>query len=225
MSSLVFQVEIRYPLFLAILCLALLFSLTSEPSNGEESEEAEFWKQHNELRYRPCLDFGEDYQRSSSEILRDQTKYLMVVVNGGMNQERNQIVNAVVIAWILESSLFVSILQVNVIWGDERPKRSGATRAWEDTFTRPFRSSSGSDSRPNSNEHISDDTRPKIDECARPILNEVLVESALDNGRLVHDDFVPNNGTEIELHVDTTKRIPKSICAAHSESCTGSASR
>ena len=44
----------------------------------------------------------------------------MVVVSGGMNQQRNQIVDAVVIARILGASLVVPILQVNVIWGDER---------------------------------------------------------------------------------------------------------
>ncbi|KAJ4978768.1 hypothetical protein NE237_009548 [Protea cynaroides] len=92
---------------------------TESLRNGEESEEAEFWKQPDGLGYRPCLDFGEDYRRSSSEILKDRTKYLMVVVNGGMNQQRNQIVDAVVIARILGASLVIPILQVNVIWGDE----------------------------------------------------------------------------------------------------------
>ncbi|KAL2538244.1 putative serine/threonine-protein kinase [Forsythia ovata] len=43
----------------------------------------------------------------------------MVVVSGGMNQRRNQIVDAVVIARILGAALVVPILQVNVIWGDE----------------------------------------------------------------------------------------------------------
>ncbi|KAI3977420.1 hypothetical protein MKX01_000333, partial [Papaver californicum] len=36
-----------------------------------------------------------------------------------MNQQRNQIVDAIVIARILGASLVVLILQVNVIWGDE----------------------------------------------------------------------------------------------------------
>jgi hypothetical protein len=44
----------------------------------------------------------------------------MVVVSGGMNQQRNQIVDAVVIARILGAALVVPVLQVNVIWGDER---------------------------------------------------------------------------------------------------------
>ncbi|KAF3671716.1 hypothetical protein FXO37_07899 [Capsicum annuum] len=44
-------------------------------------------------------------------------EYFMVVVSGGMNQQRNQIVDAVVIARILGAALLVPILLVNVIWG------------------------------------------------------------------------------------------------------------
>ncbi|XP_028117973.1 O-fucosyltransferase 37-like [Camellia sinensis] len=43
----------------------------------------------------------------------------MVVVSGGLNQQRNQIIDAVVIARILEAALVVPVLQVNHIWGDE----------------------------------------------------------------------------------------------------------
>lgn len=53
-------------------------------------------------------------------MARERRKYLMVVVSGGLNQQRNQIVDAVVIARILGAALVVPILQVNVIWGDER---------------------------------------------------------------------------------------------------------
>ncbi|GFZ02765.1 O-fucosyltransferase family protein [Actinidia rufa] len=49
----------------------------------------------------------------------DGEKYLVVVVSGGINQQRNQIVDAVVMARILGATLVVPILQVNVIWGDE----------------------------------------------------------------------------------------------------------
>lgn len=80
----------------------------------------EFWKQPDGMGYRPCLDFSGRYRRESGEILKDRTKYLMVVVSGGMNQQRNQIVDAVVIARILGAALVVPILQKNVIWEDER---------------------------------------------------------------------------------------------------------
>ncbi|KAI3743752.1 hypothetical protein L1987_56817 [Smallanthus sonchifolius] len=86
----------------------------------EKDEELKgFWKQPDGLGYRPCLDFSAEYKKSSVEILKDRTKYLVVVVSGGMNQQRNQIVDAVVIARILGAALVVPILQVNVIWGDE----------------------------------------------------------------------------------------------------------
>ncbi|KAL4585789.1 hypothetical protein LXL04_010415 [Taraxacum kok-saghyz] len=78
-----------------------------------------FWKQPDGLGYMPCLDFSQEYKKSSVEILKDRSKYLVVVVSGGMNQQRNQIVDAVVIARILGAALVVPILQVNVIWGDE----------------------------------------------------------------------------------------------------------
>ncbi|KAM7472466.1 hypothetical protein LguiA_010649 [Lonicera macranthoides] len=82
-------------------------------------EESEFWKQPDGLGFRPCLSFSEEYGKLSGEIMRDRAKYLMVVVSGGMNQQRNQIVDAVVIARVLGAALVIPILQVNVIWGDE----------------------------------------------------------------------------------------------------------
>lgn len=82
--------------------------------------EEEFWRQPEGYGYRPCLDFSAEYVKASKAMLSDRRKYLMVVVSGGMNQQRNQIVDAVVIARILGAALVVPILQVNVIWGDER---------------------------------------------------------------------------------------------------------
>ncbi|RDX72441.1 hypothetical protein CR513_48077, partial [Mucuna pruriens] len=87
---------------------------------GDEGvEKSEFWNQPDGLGYKPCLSFSRDYRRASEGVLRDRRKYLMVVVSGGLNQQRNQIVDAVVIARILGAALVVPILQVNVIWGDE----------------------------------------------------------------------------------------------------------
>ncbi|PRQ54476.1 putative GDP-fucose protein O-fucosyltransferase [Rosa chinensis] len=92
-----------------------------EPKSESNSDKAisDFWKQPDGLGYRPCLDFTRDYQKASVVTVKDRTKYLMVVVAGGLNQQRNQIVDAVVIARILGAALVVPILQVNVIWGDE----------------------------------------------------------------------------------------------------------
>lgn len=89
-------------------------------SSGGVGEKGGFWAQPDGMGYRPCLDFSEKYRRESGELVKDRTKYLLVVVSGGMNQQRNQIVDAVVIARILGAALVVPILQVNVIWGDER---------------------------------------------------------------------------------------------------------
>ncbi|KAG0465008.1 hypothetical protein HPP92_019172 [Vanilla planifolia] len=85
-----------------------------------ERQVEEFWEQPDGKGYRPCLEFSHDYRRASDAIRRgSRRKYLMVVVSGGLNQQRNQIVDAVVIARILGAALVVPILQVNVIWGDE----------------------------------------------------------------------------------------------------------
>ncbi|KAK3224012.1 hypothetical protein Dsin_011037 [Dipteronia sinensis] len=86
---------------------------------ADTGEESEFWKQPDGMGYKPCLVFTRDYRRQSEEVVKDRRKYLLVVVSGGMNQQRNQIVDAVVIARILGAALVVPILQVNVIWGDE----------------------------------------------------------------------------------------------------------
>ncbi|MED6123702.1 O-fucosyltransferase 20, variant 2 [Stylosanthes scabra] len=95
----------------------------SNIDDGEDEvvvvEKSEFWKQPNGLGYKPCLEFSRDYRMASEGVVKERRKYLMVVVSGGMNQQRNQIVDAVVIARILGASLVLPILQVNVIWGDE----------------------------------------------------------------------------------------------------------
>ncbi|GAB2289072.1 O-fucosyltransferase 20 [Dionaea muscipula] len=90
-------------------------------NGGEEEEEGEreFWRQPDGLGYKPCLGFSGEYRKASEVMVRDRSRYLMVVVSGGMNQQRNQIVDAVVIARILGAALVVPVLQVNVIWGDE----------------------------------------------------------------------------------------------------------
>jgi hypothetical protein len=91
-----------------------------DQKKSEVVEKGEFWKQPDGLGYKPCLDFSRDYRRDSDGVVKNRKRYLMVVVSGGLNQQRNQIVDAVVIARILGAALVVPILQVNVIWGDER---------------------------------------------------------------------------------------------------------
>lgn len=82
--------------------------------------EIEFWKQPDGEGYKPCLDFSIGYRRASAWISKEKRRFLMVVASGGLNQQRNQIVDAVAIARILEAALVIPVLQVNLIWGDER---------------------------------------------------------------------------------------------------------
>lgn len=95
---------------------------------GENDDGGEFWRQPEGLGFRPCLNFSEEYRRSSRRMMEVgggeqatmRRRFLMVVVSGGLNQQKNQIVDAVVIARILEAALVIPTLQVNAIWGDER---------------------------------------------------------------------------------------------------------
>lgn len=88
---------------------------------GNVSEaEREFWQQPNGEGYEPCLDFSLGYRKLSARISKEKRRFLVVVASGGLNQQRNQIVDAVVLARILEAALVVPTLQVNLIWGDER---------------------------------------------------------------------------------------------------------
>lgn len=72
------------------------------------------------MGYRPCLGFSMEYGTAGRAVAAERRRFLMVVVSGGVNQQRNQIVDAVVIARILGAALVVPILQVNLVWGDER---------------------------------------------------------------------------------------------------------
>lgn len=80
----------------------------------------EFWRQPGGGGYRPCIEFGIGYRKDSARVAREKKRFLMVVVTGGLNQQRNEIVDAVVIARILEAALVLPVLQLNQIWGDER---------------------------------------------------------------------------------------------------------
>ncbi|XP_022923772.1 O-fucosyltransferase 37 [Cucurbita moschata] len=82
-------------------------------------EETEFWKQPDGEGYRPCLDFSLEYRKESAKISKEKRRFLMVMVSGGLNQQRNQIADAVVIARILKAALVVPVLKVNLIWRDD----------------------------------------------------------------------------------------------------------
>ncbi|PWA44013.1 GDP-fucose protein O-fucosyltransferase [Artemisia annua] len=111
--------------------VASLASVFEDPSNGEKdglvsldttamvplpprSAVGEFWEQPDGEGYVPCLDFSLEYRRRSGVIANEKTRFLVVVVSGGLFEIRNQIVDAVVIARILEASLVLPVLN-----GDE----------------------------------------------------------------------------------------------------------
>ncbi|PON72196.1 O-fucosyltransferase [Trema orientale] len=102
------------------LSYSAMVPLPSHGLTGNLSDaEREFWKQPEGEGYRPCLEFTIGYRKASAGISKEKRRFLMVVASGGLNQQRNQIVDAVVIARVLEAALVVPILQVNLIWGDE----------------------------------------------------------------------------------------------------------
>ncbi|GAB4860473.1 O-fucosyltransferase 37 [Ancistrocladus abbreviatus] len=88
-------------------------------SGNLSDSERDFWRQPDGEGYRPCLDFGIEYRRESDTAVKERRRFLMVVASGGLNQQRNQIVDAVVIARILKAALVVPVLQVNLVWGDD----------------------------------------------------------------------------------------------------------
>ncbi|PPD76687.1 hypothetical protein GOBAR_DD26391 [Gossypium barbadense] len=88
-------------------------------SGNLSEEETEFWKQPDSNGYRPCLDSTIGYRKRSAKISKEKNRFLVVVAAGGLNQQKNQIIDAVVIARILEAALVLPVLQVNMIWEDE----------------------------------------------------------------------------------------------------------
>ncbi|KAK1422373.1 hypothetical protein QVD17_25456 [Tagetes erecta] len=75
---------------------------------------SQFWKQPDGEGYKPCLAFGLKYRTRSVGIVNEKKRFLVVVVNGGLVQIRNQIVDAVVVARVLEAALVLPVLK-----GDE----------------------------------------------------------------------------------------------------------
>ncbi|XP_020244885.1 uncharacterized protein At1g04910-like isoform X1 [Asparagus officinalis] len=95
-----------------------LFCVTTY--SREKDDNNDFWKMSEtgvDSGIRPCLNFSEMYKNFSVRAI--PRKYMMVVVSGGLNQQRNQIVDAVLIARILKAVLVMPVLQVNQVWGDE----------------------------------------------------------------------------------------------------------
>jgi hypothetical protein len=100
---------------------SLMAPLPLLPVTGNVSkEERGFWGQPDGEGYKPCLHFSLKYRKASARIAKERRLFLVVVASGGSNQQRNQIVYAVVIARNLEAALVVPVLKADPIWGDGR---------------------------------------------------------------------------------------------------------
>ncbi|KAH0892387.1 hypothetical protein HID58_054816 [Brassica napus] len=89
--------------------LSLLKSALQRPS-GEQSE---LWRPMTDQGWSPCLDLG------NSPSLPDKTEgYIQVFLDGGLNQQRMGICDAVAVAKILNATLVIPYLEVNPVWQD-----------------------------------------------------------------------------------------------------------
>ncbi|KAL8151931.1 hypothetical protein V2J09_021739 [Rumex salicifolius] len=85
-------------------------ALQSENSNGEESD---LWFPLTDQGWRPCT--------ASPEAPRKPEKsegYIQVFLDGGLNQQRMGICDAVAVAKILNATLVIPHLEVNSVWKD-----------------------------------------------------------------------------------------------------------
>ncbi|KAL3516565.1 hypothetical protein ACH5RR_023467 [Cinchona calisaya] len=97
--------------------------------NDEESGDVkrnEFWKQPDGLGYRPCLEFSNEYKKASVDVVKDRTKYLMVVAAGGMNHEFSD---------IFDLEHFKKVLENDVRIVSSLPSTHVMTRPLEEKLT------------------------------------------------------------------------------------------
>jgi hypothetical protein len=81
-------------------------------SSGEQSD---LWRPLTDQGWSPCIDLG------NSPSLPDKTAgYVQVFLDGGLNQQRMGICDAVAVAKILNATLVIPYLEVNPVWQDSR---------------------------------------------------------------------------------------------------------
>ncbi|KNA09931.1 hypothetical protein SOVF_149050 [Spinacia oleracea] len=84
-------------------------ALKSENSNDEPSE---LWSPLPDQGWRPCG------INARAEKPANSTGYLQVFLDGGLNQQRMGICDAVAVAKILNATLVIPLLEVNPVWKD-----------------------------------------------------------------------------------------------------------
>ncbi|MBA0861782.1 hypothetical protein Goshw_000739 [Gossypium schwendimanii] len=92
--------------------LSLLRSaLEGKSSNGEQSD---LWTPLADQGWRPCL----ESVNTPSALPQNSEGYLQVFLDGGLNQQRMGICDAVAVAKILNATLVIPYLEVNPVWQD-----------------------------------------------------------------------------------------------------------
>ncbi|KAF5726807.1 hypothetical protein HS088_TW22G00490 [Tripterygium wilfordii] len=101
---------------LLICTFSLLFSATTSGSNGYPSEikVEELWANANSDGWRPLSAPRSDWPPPP----RESNGYLRVRCNGGLNQQRSAICNAVLAARIMNATLVLPELDANSFWHD-----------------------------------------------------------------------------------------------------------
>ncbi|CAN8251521.1 unnamed protein product [Cochlearia groenlandica] len=115
---------ILYVLFtVVLLCNALAsegitikprhLSLLKSALQRTSGEQSDLWNPMTDQGWSPCIDLGD------SPSLPDKTKgYIQVFLDGGLNQQRMGICDAVAVAKILNATLVIPYLEVNPVWQD-----------------------------------------------------------------------------------------------------------
>ncbi|KAL7094433.1 hypothetical protein ACP275_11G103800 [Erythranthe tilingii] len=78
-----------------------------------DREQAELWMPLAQQQLKPCVQSG-----STSSLPEKSNGYIQVFLDGGLNQQRMGICDAVAVAKILNATLVIPHLEVNPVWKD-----------------------------------------------------------------------------------------------------------
>ncbi|XP_071735379.1 O-fucosyltransferase 39-like [Rutidosis leptorrhynchoides] len=84
-------------------------------------QQSDLWTPLANQGWKPCVD-----STSPSSLLPESSGYIQVFLDGGLNQQRMGICDAVAVAKILNATLVIPYLEVNPVWKD--------TSSFEDIF-------------------------------------------------------------------------------------------
>ncbi|CAI9114865.1 OLC1v1015677C2 [Oldenlandia corymbosa var. corymbosa] len=92
--------------------------MEAESLNGSSNSNLlmNVWSSKQRQSWKPCLDRTVSYSGSSE--LPKSNGYLIIEANGGLNQQRLSICDAVAVAGMLNSTLVIPIFHLNSVWRD-----------------------------------------------------------------------------------------------------------